>query len=158
MVSSSRSYYWTSLFVLSGSSCAEAPSLTAFICPLLLLRLHMEIHGHCLQAGHWSHKSGTRVPEVFSLGVQVSIDIRFIGEQALTAWSMDGRTCLQSTQVVPDVHVNTYNLVPTLIVPAAHLGTQKMPSTIARQHQHKHWPARSQVPGEPASFQRAHNR
>lgn len=30
-------------------------------------------------------KSGARVPEVFSLGVQVSIDIRFIGEQALTA-------------------------------------------------------------------------
>ena len=30
-------------------------------------------------------KSGAKVPEVFSVGFQVSIDIRFIGEQALTA-------------------------------------------------------------------------
>lgn len=84
-------------------------------------------------------KSGARVPEVFfSVGVQVSIDIRFIGQQSLNASSMDGRTCLQYSQVVLDIHVKTYDLVPTLIVPWAHLGRRKMPSTVAQQHQHKH--------------------
>lgn len=70
----------------------------------------------------------------------MSIDVRFIGEQSLNVSSMDGRTRLQYSQVVPDVHVKTYDLVPTLIVPWTHLGRWKMPSTIAQQHQQKHGP------------------